>query len=66
MGTFIWLLITTGVGYFIGQHYYGTVEHIGIISSGLGFLFGVITRLIVEGGGSGIADAAADSFDLFD
>lgn len=60
MGTFIWIVATTLIGYVIGH--YGLpemaaeVQHLDLIASSIGFGVGVISRIIVAiGGADGIS-----------
>jgi hypothetical protein len=40
VGTFIWLVIATGLGYFVGDFWWG----IGLVGSCIGFLIGLVFR----------------------
>lgn len=65
MGTFIWLLLTTIVGGFIGQ-VVPDVPH-PVIGAVVGFIVGLILRVMVASGGAGEAmDGIGDVFDAFD
>ena len=57
MMTLLWLVFTTILGYFIGQHWFNEVENIEIISSVIGFVIGLLIRF---GAGEALGDSIGD------
>ena len=60
MGTIIWLLLTTGIGYFVGVHWF-EAPYIG---AGIGFLIGLCLRVGASDALGDIGDSVVDSIDF--
>ncbi len=68
LGTFFWLLATTGLGAIITTH--NCCDNIDIfIGATIGFVIGVVLRILAQvpsGASSGYNSNIFDSFDTFD